>query len=139
MSAPGTGVRRPARALIVLGAVVVLLGVAVAGLCWLDHRNSQIDAARQAALQAAREQVLTVLSTEQVPAPAAREQRIVTRAEVIASAVVRAKPDEVVLLLFVNHTTQSSQSEVVQLSGHRIQLTMTRVDDRWLISKLERV
>jgi Mce-associated membrane protein len=139
VSTPRTSARRPVRALIALGAVVVVVGVLVAGLCRLDHHNGQVDAARQAALQAAREQVVTVLSTEQLSAPAAPQPRIVTRAEVIDSAVVRAEPDEVVVLLFVNQRTQSSPSGVVQLSAHRIELTMTRVDDRWLISELERV
>jgi Mce-associated membrane protein len=127
--------RRPTRALIALGVVAVVLGVAVGGLWWLGHRESQIRTARDTALQAAREQVVTVLSYDfrsldqdlqrarealtgayleefstqanQVTAPAAREQQITTEADVIASAVVRTDP--------------------------------ARVGDRWLISELARV
>lgn len=158
---------RPIRALIALSAVVVLLGVVVGWLWWLDHRNSQAEAARTTAQQTAREQVVTVLSydfrsieedlqraraalTEQfstefiteaneVTVPAAREQSVITRADVIASSVVRAEPEEVVLLMFLNQRTQSSQSEAVQLSAHRVVLTMTRFEGRWLISDLEQV
>lgn len=180
MSAPWTAVRdltvrkagrgdsrRPMRALIALAVVAVVLGVAVGGLWWLDHRNSQVEAARDTALQAAREQVVTVLSydfrsmdqdlqrarevltggyleefttqAKQVTVPAARKEQITTSADVMASAVVRADPAQVVVLLFVTQRTRSSQSEAVRLSAHRLQLTMTRIGDRWLISELERV
>lgn len=156
--------RRSTTALVVLGVVVVVLGLAVGGLWWLDQRNSRTAIARDAALQVAREQVVPVLSYDfhhvdadvqragaaltgqfreeflaeanQTTVPAAREQQIVTQATVIAASVVRADPDQVVVLLFVNQNTRSSQSETVQLSAHRIQLTMSRVDQRWLISGL---
>jgi Mce-associated membrane protein len=159
--------RRSRKALIALAVVVAMLALAVAGLWWLDHRYNRSESARDAALQAAREQVVPVLSYDfhsidadlqragaaltgqfreefltvanQITAPAAREQQITTRATVIASSVVRADPEQVVVLLFVNQHTSSSQSEAVQLSAHRIQLTMSRVDDRWLISELERM
>lgn len=158
---------RPIRALIVLSVVVVVLGVVVAGLWWFDHRNSQTEAARIAAPQTAREQVVTVLSydfrsieedlqrargalTEQygaqfvaeankITVPAAGAQSMITHADVVASSVVRADPDEVVVLVFLNQRTHSSQAEAVQLSAHRVVLTMTRFEDRWLISDLERV
>lgn len=113
----------PTRALIGLFVVVVLLSVVVGWLWWLDHRNGQVALARQQALHSAREQMVTVLP----------------RSTVLASAVVRAEPEQVVVLLFVNQSTQSSPSETVQLSGHRIELTMTRVDDRWRVSGRKRV
>ena len=113
----------PTRALVGLFIVVVLLSLVVGWLWWLDHRTGQIALARQQALHSAREQVVTVLPGSTV----------------LASAVVRAEPEQVVVLLFVNQTTQSSPSETVQLSGHRIELTMTRVDDRWRISDRKRV
>ena len=159
--------RRPTRALLALGVVAVVLGIAVGALGWLDHRDSQVETARQAALQTAREQVVTVLSYDfgtidqdlqraraaltgeylaeftiqanYIIAPAAREQQITTTANVIAAAVVRADPAQVVVLLFVTQRTQNSQSDAVRLAAHRIQLTMARVGDRWLISELDRV
>lgn len=159
--------RRRAQALIVLGVVALVLAVAVGGLGWLDYRARQVQAARQEALQTAREQVVTVLSYDfrsidqdlqrarealtgaylaefttqanQLTAPTAREQQITTEANVLASAVVRADPARVVVLLFVTQRTRSSQSEAVRLAAHRLQLTMTRIGDRWLISELDRV
>lgn len=112
---------RPIPALIALSVVVVVLVVVVGGLWWLDHRHSQTEAARTAALPAAREQIST------------------TDADVLASSVVRADPDEVVLLLFVNQRTHSSPSEAVQLAALRLVLTMTRVDGRWMISDRKQV
>lgn len=111
------------RALIALGLVCVLLGVIVAWLWWSDHHHGQVALARQQALHSAREQAVTVLPD----------------ATVLASAVVRAEPEQAVVLLFVNQTTRSPQSGAVQLSGHRIELTMTRVDGGWRITKHERV
>lgn len=155
------------RALIGLGLVVVVLVAAVSGLWWIDHRDSQAEAARSAALQAAPAEAVALLSYDyrsvdqdlqraratltggyrdqftaeasKVTAPAARAQHITTHATVIGSAVVRADPEEVVVLLFVNQSTRSSRSPAVQLSAHRIQLTMALVGDRWLVSNLERV
>ncbi|MGH3910044.1 MAG: hypothetical protein ACRDRM_04355 [Pseudonocardiaceae bacterium] len=113
----------PTRALVGLFAVVVLLSLVVGWLWWLDHRSGQVALARQQALHSAREQMVTVLPNSTV----------------LASAVVRADPEQVVVLLFVNQTTHTSPSETVQLSGHRIELTMTRVDDRWRVSDRKRV
>jgi Mce-associated membrane protein len=155
------------RALVGLGLVVVLLVAAVSGLWWLEHRDRQTEVARNAALPAAPAAAVTLLSYDyrsvdqdlrraramltggyrdefaveagQVTAPAARAQHITTHATVIGSAVVRADPDEVVVLLFVNQSTRSSRSPAVQLSAHRIQLTMALVGGHWLVSKLERV
>ncbi|MGQ0776070.1 MAG: hypothetical protein ACT4NY_16880 [Pseudonocardiales bacterium] len=112
---------RPTRVLIVLSVVVVVLGLAVGGLWWLDHRNSLTETARTAALSAARDQISTADTN------------------VIASSVVRAEPDEVVLLLFVNQRTQGSQTEAVQVSAQRIVLTMNRVEGRWMISDRKQV
>lgn len=111
----------PIRALIGLSVVVVVLGVVVGGLWSLDHRHSQTEAARTAALSAAREQSSTA------------------DLDVLASSVVRADPEEVVVLLFVNQRTHSSPSAAVQLAALRMVLTMTRVDGRWTISDRKRV
>ena len=155
------------RALVGLGLVVVVLVAAVSGLWWQEHRDRQAEVARNAALQAAPMAAVALLSYDyrsvdqdlqraratltggyrdqftaeaaKTIAPAARAQHITTHATVIGSAVVRAEPEEVVVLLFVNQSTRSSRSGAVQLSAHRIQLIMVPAGDRWLVSKLERV
>lgn len=128
---------RPLRALIGLSVIVLLLGVVVSALWWFNHRTIQIEASRTAALQAAGEQVAMALASE-ATAPPPGEQGTVD-VDVIASGVVRAAPEQVVVLLFVNQTTSTPQSEVVQLSAHRIELNMIWRDGRWLASDLERV
>ncbi|MGH4025640.1 MAG: hypothetical protein ACRDRV_13780 [Pseudonocardiaceae bacterium] len=115
------------RALIALGLVSVLLGVVVGWLWWSDQRAGQVVVARQEGLRSAREQVVTVLSNP------------TTGATVLAAGVVRAEPGQAVVLLFVNQATRRPQSNEVQLSAHRIELTMKRVDGRWRVAHLKRV
>lgn len=115
------------RALVALGLVSVLLGVLVGWLWWSDQRAGQVVIARQEALRSAREQVVTVLSNS------------TTGVTVLAAGVVRAEPGQVVVLLFVNQATRRAQSTAVQLSAHRIELTMNRADGRWRVADLERV
>lgn len=115
------------RALIALGLVGVLLVVVVGWLWWLDQRAGQVVVARQEALRSAREQVVTALSSP------------TTGATVLAAGVVRADPGQAVVLLFVNQATRRPRSHAVQLSAHRIELTMKRVGGRWRIAHLARV
>lgn len=115
------------RALIALGLVSVLLGMVVGWLWWSDQRAGQVVVARQEALRSAREQVVAVLSNP------------TTGAMVLAAGVVRAEPEQAVVLLFVNQATRRPQSNAVRLSAHRIELTMKRVDGRWRVAHLKRV
>jgi hypothetical protein len=127
-SAPGAaGGDGSTRALITLGLVGVLLGVLVGWLWWSDQRAGQVVVARQEALRSAQEQVVTMLSNS------------TTGATVLAAGVVRAEPEQAVVLLFVNQATRRPQSTSVQLSGHRIELTMNRIDGRWCVAQLKRV
>lgn len=119
------GVDGPTRALIGLGLVCVLFAVMVGWLWWSDHRYRQVTVARQQALQSAREQAVTVLSDS------------TTRATLLAAGVVRAEPEQAVVLVFVNLARE--RSGAVQLSGHRIELTMSLVDGRWRVSGRQRV
>jgi len=123
----GVGEDGSTRALIALGLVSVLLGAVVGWLWWSDQRAGQVVVARQEALRSAREQVVTVLSNP------------TTGATVLAAGVLRAEPEQAVVLLFVNQATRRPQSNAVRLSAHRIELTMKRVDGRWCVAHLKRV
>lgn len=118
----------PTRALVALGLVCVLLGALVGWLWWFEQRSAQTATARREALHSAREQVVTELSDSAV-----------TRVDVLAAGVVRAEPGRAVVLLFVNLATQRSPSEPVQLSAHRIELTMSGTGGWWRVAGLERV
>lgn len=156
------GARRRKRALIALAVVVVLLGVVVGWLWWQDHQNQESETARTVALQAAKDRTVAVMSYDfqsvdqdlrraragltapflqqfdraaLVVAPTARQRQIATHARVTSAAVVEAHPDDVVVLLFVNQDSRSVQSPDVQLTNTRVQVTMHKVGDQWLISR----
>lgn len=163
-AADDAGRRRRRRALIALALVVVVLGVTVGWLWWQDQRSKQAEENRQVALQVAQQRAVAVLSYDyhsvdkdlqharagltapflaefdrgaQVVAPTARLRHVSTQARVISAAVVDARPDDVVVLVFLNQSSRSTQSPDVQLSSVRVQLTMTKKDDQWLVSEFK--
>jgi Mce-associated membrane protein len=66
--------------------------------------------------------------------PTAEEVKAVVKAEVVASSVVRASQDRVVVLLFVNQTTTSTRVEGPQVDLNRVRMTLTRVGGDWKVS-----
>lgn len=68
--------------------------------------------------------------------PSALERQVVTNAEVLESAVVRAGPDDAELLLFLNQSTTSAESPETKLDGSRVRVHVERSGDRWLITEL---
>ncbi|MBF6278414.1 MULTISPECIES: hypothetical protein [Nocardia] len=75
------------------------------------------------------------LSTN-VIVPAARRDSIVTTASVVEGAVVSADTSTATLLLFLNQSTVSTKYQGPRLDGSRILVTMTKVDELWLIEDL---
>lgn len=158
---------RPRRTVGVLVVAAVLAGAAVGWLAWERSARLAVDHVRAAAssaavvatarvlsydhhsmdadIAAAREQLTggfledyTVLMAQSV-APAAVRNQTVTTAEVEASSVVSAGPDQVELLLFVNQTTTGVELAGPKLDSSRVMVTMDEVDGRWLISTLRPV
>ncbi|CAN5505245.1 hypothetical protein BH11ACT8_BH11ACT8_12870 [soil metagenome] len=72
-------------------------------------------------------------------APTATKFKISTTAEVVETGVIEAAPDQVVALVFVNVTTDSTQLPEPRLSGSRLKITLDRVDGDWLISEFDPV
>ncbi|MEQ7126454.1 hypothetical protein ABN034_18215 [Actinopolymorpha sp. B11F2] len=146
-----------------VGVVVALLACAALG--YRAHAASQLDMARSEGLDAARSaapvfmaydfrhldrdfsrarKLLTgefrkeyASTTARVVKPTAAKTRAVVVAEVRASSVVSATPDRVVALLFVNQTTTSNRADEPRTDLNRVLMTVERVNDRWLVSKVD--
>ena len=156
--------RKPVLTLSIFAVLAVLLAGAVTAATVVRRQQTATADARAAAVDAARTGLTTVLSysyqtfdkdvstatglltgdfeqryhdlmTGTVRA-AALSQQTVTNASVARSSVVSATTDQVDALLFVNQTTTSKASQAPQLTGSRVQVTLTHVGQRWLISNL---
>ena len=152
---------------VLVAAVLVLVLATAAGLLVVRARGAdRAEQARSAALAAAEQHAVTVLSydhrrldkdfararaaltgsfaddyaatTEKVVRPSAEQVKAVVTAEVTASAVVRAPSENrVVVLLFVDQTTTSTRLEGPKVDLNRVRMTMTRVGQQWLVSGID--
>jgi Mce-associated membrane protein len=148
-----------------------MAAAAVLGLCaaiFLLYQRveqaSDVDAARQSAIDAARTRLPQLLSydfhsldkdlaggraattgtfrdkyvelTTKVVAPAAQQQQIVTKTTVAGASVVSAEPDRVVLLVFLDQVTQTKADPSSRIEGARVRTTLQRQDGQWLVSDL---
>lgn len=73
-------------------------------------------------------------TSEKVVRPTAEQVKAVVKADVVSSSVVRAAPEEVVVLLFVNQTTTSTRLDGPRVDLNRVRMTMRRVDGQWKVS-----
>lgn len=84
-------------------------------------------------------------TTKTVVGPTAKKYRGVVRATIAAPAsggtpaasVVSASPDEVVVLLFVNQVTESTQVSGSRVDLNRVRMTMSRTTDAWKVSAVD--
>ncbi|MEU9054784.1 hypothetical protein AB0D37_30980 [Streptomyces sp. NPDC048384] len=83
-------------------------------------------------------------TTKTVVGPTAKKYRGVVKATVAAPAtgapsasVVSASPDRVVVLLFVNQVTESTQVSGARVDLNRVRMTMTRTADGWKVSAVD--
>ncbi|MCF1596137.1 hypothetical protein [Streptomyces muensis] len=84
-------------------------------------------------------------TTKTVVAPTAKKYHGVVKATVAAPAsggspaasVVSASPDKVVVLLFVNQVTQSTQVSGSRVDLNRVRVTMEDTDDGWKVSAVD--
>lgn len=156
------GVRRVSPLTAVL-AVLALLAVAGAGLLWTRVRDDRsTEAARTAALDAAVSAAPVVLSydsahldqdfavaeqrltgsfkaqyattTATVVKPTAAQVKAKVNADVVAASVVSARPDQVVVLLFVDQTTTSTKVQGPRRDLNRVRMTLVRVQGEWKVS-----
>lgn len=77
--------------------------------------------------------------TRQVVAPTAKQKSVKTTATVTAAALAEMHPGSAVVLLFVNQSTTSKDKPDPSTSLSSVRVTMTKVGDKWLISKFDPV
>ena len=152
----------------IIPALVALLVVASVGLLgglyyfWYEPDRATNDAAAKAAISAASEGAVAVLSyspdtldhdfssakshltgdflsyydqfTSQIVAPAAKQKSLKTTAVVLRAALSEFHPDSAIVLLFVNQSTQSKDRPEPTLSNSSVLVTMKKAGGKWLIS-----
>jgi Mce-associated membrane protein len=77
--------------------------------------------------------------TEQVAAPAVKENGVKKTAAVVQAALSQLHPDSAEVLLFVNQTTTSKASPEPRLTASSVVVRLTKINDHWLISKFDPV
>lgn len=77
--------------------------------------------------------------TDSVVRPAVKKKSVSTTAEVVRAAVSELHPDQAKVLVFVNQTTTSADRPQPSMSASSINITMTKVDGKWLISAFDPV
>ncbi|MEV5909317.1 hypothetical protein AB0M00_10430 [Streptomyces chartreusis] len=83
-------------------------------------------------------------TTKAVVGPMAKKYRAIVKATIAAPAtgtpaasVVSASPDKVVVLLFINQVTESTQVSGARVDLNRVRMTMTRTDGGWKVSGVD--
>ncbi len=146
--------------------IAALIAASVAGACaWRADRLTEREAAAQEALEAVRERLPALLSyryatldedldaalaqttgeftdeysrlLDEVVRETATQRRIITETNVNAAGVVSVDSDsEAVVLVFLTQSTTGRGIQQPVVSGSRVEVTMSRVDDDWLIADL---
>jgi Mce-associated membrane protein len=75
----------------------------------------------------------------QVVAPASKQKGLKTTAEVVGAAMADLHPDSAVVLVFVNQTTISKEHPDPAKAARSVQLSLSKIDDNWLIAKFDPV
>lgn len=151
----------------VAALLLVTLGVGAAtAFVWLDvQEKSQSESARRSGLDASRDAARQLFSydyrtldknfsvgralttggfrtdydktTTKVVADVAKRYKAVVKANVVNAGVVRASPDEVVTIVYVNQVTTSTQVTGEKVDLSRVRMTLVRSGGRWLVTKVD--
>jgi Mce-associated membrane protein len=152
---------------ILLTLLVVASTAVAAGLFFVAYRPDQQtgDAVAQQVIKAASEGAVALLSyspdnlsrdftnarsrltddfqdyykrfTEQIVAPAAQRGQVTTTARVVRAAVSELHPNSAVVLVFVDQKTATKERPEPVQTGSSVRVTLTKVDDSWLIAKFD--
>ena len=150
----------------VLPALALLLALGAGYLKWMDNSVGDSESARDAAVQAAKDSTVALLSykpdtveqqlgaardlltgdfrdsytslTRDVVIPGAKQKQISAVATVPAAASVSANPRHAVVLVFVNQTVIVGQDAPTDTASS-VRVSLDKVGDRWLISKFDPV
>jgi Mce-associated membrane protein len=69
----------------------------------------------------------------------ARQQQVVVNAQALRAGVQSASTDQVVVLVFLNRTSSKASGEPRTPDQLKLNMTMNKVGDRWLVSKVDLV
>lgn len=155
--------RRWGRTRSVLAVVILVLAAAAAAAFVIDERDRAVDRGGEAAKDAAASVISRLLSytpatvasdvskeqklltgsfraeyadlVNTVVAPAAVKDKVTVRATVPKAGTVSVERDQVVVLVFVNVSTQAAGSSTdAKVTGSRVRVTMRHVGDSWRMS-----
>lgn len=156
--------RRVRLATLVCALLFAILVAALGFLGWRQYQQYQVNVASEAGLQAAKDYavVLTTLDAKNIDenyrksldgatgefkdaysqgATQLRQVLIDNKASgtgiVVAAAVKSATPDKVEVLLFVDQSITNANNPSPRIDRNRIDMTMEKVGDRWLASRVE--
>ncbi|MUL67082.1 Mce protein [Mycobacterium sp. CBMA 234] len=157
--------RRITPAEVVCALLFTVLVAALGFLGWRQYEQYRVNAASEAALTAAKDYavVLTTLDAKNIDenyrrsldgatgefkdaySQGANQLRQVlidnkasgTGVVVAAAAVKSATPDKVEVLLFVDQSITNAANPSPRIDRNRIDMTMEKVGDRWLASRVE--
>ncbi|MCW2564636.1 MAG: Mce-associated rane protein [Mycobacterium sp.] len=150
----------------VLPAVALLLALGAGYLKWMDNSVRNSETARIESVQTAKDSTIALLSykpdtveqqlgaardlltgdfrdsytslTNDVVIPGAKQKQISAVATVPAVASVSAKPNQAVVLVFVNQTVIVGKDAPTDTASS-VRVTLDKVGDRWLIAKFDPV
>ncbi|WP_373195346.1 hypothetical protein [Mycobacterium marinum] len=140
----------------------VLAGTAALGWLWKEQRDTEI-AGRQALSAALRftENLTTIdsanidenfretidgstgefkemyLKSSAALQQALRENKASAHGVVVESAIKSTSPETVVVVLFVDQSVSNARAPEPRLDRSRVEVTMKKVDGRWLAAKVE--
>lgn len=77
--------------------------------------------------------------TRDIVTPAAKQKAVTTTAQVVGAAVTELHPGSAVVLVFVNQTTTSKDRPDPAMSASTVLVSLTKANDRWLITKFDPV
>jgi Mce-associated membrane protein len=148
-------------------ALVIATIAVAAGLFFFQYRPAQRidDAATHQAVQAASDGAVAVVSysyanlesdfakakshltgeflayyskfSQDFIAPAARKGHLIATAKVLRAAVSELHPDSAVVLIFINQNTASKAKPEPLTTASSVLVTLTKVNQSWLIAKLD--
>jgi Mce-associated membrane protein len=102
-----------------------------------DYRTLDSDFARGLAATTGGFHSQYQQTTTQLVRPQAAQQRIIVQAAVMNAGLVSADSDNAVVLLFVDRVTTKSGQQKPAFDQDRVRMSMTKVNGKWLVSKLD--
>lgn len=102
-----------------------------------DHTTLEQQAAANAALLTGSFKAEYAATMSRTILPLATEEKAVVRARSYEAGVMDQTEDTVRVQVFVNQAKTSAKQEQPSVDQNRVIATMQRVDDRWLIARLE--